>query len=164
MPYWSHGRKKSPCLTGLAHFLSGIQWQGLIETMAVYRGRCSVLDLSPGHLIHPDKTKGPGERTSQALLDLQPSEACLETGSKGFRSGQLCLCISVLPARSGMALLSSVCTAHTAHNSLSDTGIASHCLLGRQNHFVLLLSNVKLKVCLFYLKTACPPESVYLVL
>lgn len=108
------------------------------------------MDLSPGHLIHPDKTKSPSECTSQALLDLQPLEECLETGSRGLRSGQLCLYISMLPASSGMDLFITVCAAHTAHNSLSDTGIASHCLLGREKHSVLLLSNVKLKVCLLY--------------
>lgn len=67
-----------------------------------------------GHLIHPDKTKGPDECTSQALLELQALESYLETGSRGFRSGQLCLYISMLPVHSGMDLLSSACTAHTA--------------------------------------------------
>lgn len=40
MPYWSHGRRKLSCLKGLAHFLSRIQWHGMIQTMAGYRGRC----------------------------------------------------------------------------------------------------------------------------
>lgn len=81
-----------------------------------------MVNLCPEHLIHPDKTKGPGECTSQALLDLQPLEAYLETGSRGFRSGQLY--ISMLPAHSGVDLLSDVCTAHTAHNNLSDPGFS----------------------------------------
>lgn len=60
-------------------------------------------------------------------------------------------------------LTHSVCTGYTAYNSLSDTGIASPCLLGKEKHFGLLLSNVKVKLCWLCLETECPLKSVRLV-
>lgn len=60
--------------------------------------------------------------------------------------------------------LTQQCMHSTYGSGLSDSDIASHCLLGWEKHFVLLLSCVKLKVRLFHLETACPPKSVCLVL
>lgn len=62
--------------------------------------------------------------------------APLEAESRGSRSGQLCLYIYTLQMSSEVDLLTSVCTAHTAQNSLSGLGVASHCLVGKENILV----------------------------
>lgn len=86
--------------------------------------------------------------------------ACLETGSRGSRSGQLCLYVHILQAHSGVDLLTTACT---AYSSLSDSGVVSHGLLGKEKHFGLLLSNVKVRLCWLCLEAACPLKSVCLI-
>lgn len=154
-------KKKSPCLTELACFISGIQWQWLMQTTAAYRVSVPGVDLShiqssrwnQGHLwVHV-----PGSSWPTAL------GAWLEAGSRASRSGQPCLYICILQACSGVGFLTSVCTAHTAWNSLPVTGIASLCLLEKENCFGLLLAKAKVTLCWLCLETACPLQSVHLL-